>query len=121
MAIPERRKTMKLTLPSGTTYGYGADGQRVCTGSAMGRRNRIPSDRTIDAKLHLQLLPFVDGCYDRWGAYWGFPANVWIAFTDYSVAFGDSLQTIEFFFRANSREEAKAKALLELPKARFYR
>lgn len=122
---------MKLKLPSGTLYAFTGEtdtnGQpvKVCTGSAMGRRDRIPSDRNTPVKLHLQLLPFVDGCYDRWGAYWGGPANVWIATNraDASGAYyanGEG-QLVEMFLRANNREVAKQLVRKELPKARFYR
>lgn len=87
----------------------------------MGRRNRIPGDNSQPLKLRLFRLPFVDGDYDRWGAYWGFPANVWIAQSVDVVAFGDSLQPVELFVRANSREQARAEVRKVLPQARFYR
>lgn len=101
---------MKLSLPSGATYGIGPDGQRICTGSQMGRRDVLPA--STHPKLRLQRLPFVDGCYDRWGAHWGSPANVWLAW--------DSEGT-QLFRRGNSRDEVKATIKSAYPMATFYR
>ena len=114
---------MKLKLPSGTTGFYNDRNEWQCTGSQTGRQNRIPSDQSPGnlPRLRLQRLPFVDGDYDRWGAYWGGPATVWIAWTNDGVAFGDSLQRIECFVRANNRTEAKVAVLKSLPAAKFYR
>jgi hypothetical protein len=102
---------MKLNLPSGTTFCTDASGKRVCTGSQMGRRNELPDDRNAVCKLRLSRLPFVDGDYDRWGAYWGCPANVWCAWTDGVLVFA----------RADGRELAKSEILSVLPGAKFYR
>lgn len=105
-------KTLKL--PSGATYGFDRDGKRVCTGSQMGRRNEIPADY-MGERLRLQRLPFVDWDYDRWGAYWGAPANVW-------CVWGESqTEQVRVFVRANSRAETKQKVKAVIPKARFYR
>lgn len=93
-----------LTLPNGCS-SYGAQ---------MGRRNAIPDDYAGE-KLRLQRLPFVDGCYDRWGAYWGSPANLW-------CAWGESeTEQLYVFVRASSRDAAKASVINLIPSATFYR
>lgn len=99
-----------LTLPSGTTGFYNDRNQWVCTGSAMGRRDTLPA--STHPKLRMQRLPFMDHCYDRGGAYWGGPANVWCAW--------DHAGT-QLFRRADSRAEAKARIKAEFPTATFYR
>lgn len=99
-----------LKLPSGTTGFYNDENKWIATGSQMGRRDVLPA--STHPKLRLQLLPFVDGDYDRFGAYWGSPANVWIAWDN------DGTQ---IFRRANSRTEAKQKIQSEWPHASFYR
>lgn len=90
-------------------------------GSPMGRRDikDIPDD--WDGKFFLQYVPFVDGCYDRGGAYWGSPANL---FRAYAIAYFEETQEeceTEIFVRANSREAAKALILEGYPNAKFYR
>lgn len=106
-------KTLKLE--SGTTGFYGADGKWIPTGSAMGRPNRLPDNRDCVCKLQLTRVPFVDGAYDRWGAYWGTPSNLW-------CAWGDADEVCaRVFVRANSRDEAKAFVRTHLKNARFYR
>lgn len=99
-----------LSLPSGTTGFFNERNEWICTGSAMGRRDTLPA--STHPKLKLRRLPFVDQCYDRWGAYWGGPANVWCAWDD---------EGTRLFRRADSRAEAKAKIISEWPHARFYR
>jgi hypothetical protein len=112
-ANSERRKRQKLVLPSGLTHCEGLDGKRICTGTQMGRPDRLPLV-TAGAclKLRLQRLPFVDGCYDRWGAYWGAPATVWCAWSG---------EDVRVFVRADSREIAKAKVKTLVPAAKFFR
>lgn len=46
-------------------------------GAPMGRLDRQPEE---GERLWLARVPFIDGCYDRGGAYWGAPANLWVAF-----------------------------------------
>lgn len=106
---------MKLKLPSGVTYGIDNNGNRVCTGTQMGRRNILPADPKAPIKLRLQRLPFVDQCYDRWGAYWGSPANVWCAWGE------DSEIQVFVFVRADSRTLAKQGVVSHIPGATFYR
>lgn len=112
---------MKLTLPNGATYGIDNTGTRICTGSQMGRQNRIPTENNLPVKMFLQRLDFVDGAYDKGGAYWGSPANIYQARSVDVFAFGDSLHTIEVFVRADTREEAKRKVSELVPLAKFYR
>jgi hypothetical protein len=107
-----------FSLPTGTTGFTDNSGKWVCTGSAMGRRNVLPENcATATGKMRLVRLPFVDGCYDRWGAYWGSPANIWCATGD--------LENQEFttyvFVRADSRTDAKIAVHDFLPKVTFYR
>lgn len=88
-------------------------------GAPMGRvehRDFVPDDMPI--KMHLQYVPFIDGCYDRGGAYWGMPANLWRA---YYRDEGDEDIHIDFFIRASSRDAAKKLVLEEYPSARFFR
>ena len=107
-------------LSDGMDYGTGANGERICCGAQMGRPNRIPSDNKQPIKMTLRHLPFIDGDYDTGGAYWGSPANLYRAVSVDVVAFGDSLQLVECFVRANSRKEAKANVRALLPNAKFY-
>jgi hypothetical protein len=102
---------MKLSLPSGTTFFTNDSGRRVCTGSQFGRRDELPDDSTAPVKLRLTRLPFVDSDYDRWGAYWGSPANLWCAWTD----------GVRLFVRADDRDTAKMLVAKKLPNAKFYR
>lgn len=85
-------------------------------GAPMGRRSDLPSDEPV--KLHLRYVPFVDGCYDQGGAYWGMPANLYVAWGNLD---GDIGEPVEFYVRASSREDAKAKVLEHCSVARFYR
>ena len=101
---------MKLQLPSGTTGFVNDAGKWICTGSQMGRRDELPSDRQAVCKLRLTRLPFVDSDYDRWGAYWGSPANVWLGWAD----------GVRLFVRADDRDEAKKFIQVKLPTAKFY-
>lgn len=119
----------KLILPSGATGFTNDAGQWICTGSQMGRPNILPASADRVIKLRLTRLPFVDGCYDRWGAYWGAPATVWCAWNEtagdwFSNWDNNVMKTPhrpEIFVRADSRDEAKQKVRQLLPLARFYR
>ncbi len=112
---------MKLKLPNGTTGFYNEHNERIVTGSQMGRRNTLPndlpdSDRQDTYKLHLVRVPFVDGDYDQGGAYWGSPANLYLASESLPSPSG-----ITVYVRASSRHEAKQKVLSLVPTAKFYR
>lgn len=92
----------------------------------MGRPNILPEKPDQAIKLRLQRVPFVDGDYDRWGAYWGCPANVW-AYTNRVDASGgyDTKgapgQLVELFVRGNTRDQAKSAVRALLSLAKFYR
>lgn len=104
-------------LANGSTGFTNEHGQRVCTGSQMGRRDTMhPGNET--EPLRLQRVPFVDGCYDRGGAYWGAPANLWCAWGD---EIGDDGDAVHVFVRANSRAQAKASIVAKFPDAKFIR
>lgn len=93
-------------LSNGSTYCFGADGERICTGSQMGRRDAIPPDRKTVSKLHLVRVPMSPcGAYDKGGAYWGIgSAPLW-------CAYGESeTEQAHCFTRASNRTNAKAKA-----------
>ena len=110
-----------FTLSNGATYCTQADGSRVCTGSQMGRPDVLPEDRNTPCKLRLVRLPFVGGCYDRWGAYWGIPANIycaWVYKPSCVSIMANYLACV--FVRADSRDQAKAKVRSSLPNARFF-
>ena len=78
------------------------------SGAPMGRRSdEIP----VGTKVHLQRVPFVDGCYDPGGAYWGAPADLWCAWTNVKTV------TLAVYVRAETRDAAKQK----LPGLRFFR
>ena len=78
------------------------DRNKACSkyGSQMGRRNRIGEP----TKLHLQRVDFIDGDYDRGGAYWGSGGGPL-----YSAFSKD--ETTLVFVRATNRGDAKAKVI----------
>lgn len=88
-------------------------------GAPMGRRNIYELDQSTEHKFYLQYVPFVDACYDRGGAYWGSPANLWRAYCEEEDEHG--VLVAELFIRASSREQAKAAIREEYPYATFYR
>lgn len=110
-------------LPNGATGFTNDAGQWICTGSQMGRRDRLPSVVNGPIKMRLVQLRFVSGDYDKGGAYWGYTPGTAIYRGVSSVVqhFGDSLHYAELFVRANSRADAKAQVLAKLPGATFYR
>lgn len=77
-------------------------------GAPMGRPT-IADDPS--ARVRLFKMIFVDGDYDRGGAYWGGDSTIY-------VALGDGFQA---FRRAETREEAKQSLLDAYPDLRFYR
>lgn len=60
----------------------------------------------VDKRLHLQHVSFVDGGYDRGGAYWGYPSDLYCAFTR-------DEQTM-IFVRGRNREQLQELVLEEL-------
>lgn len=104
-----------FSLPNGATGFCNEQNEWVCTGSQMGRKDILPDNRQEFVRLRLNRLPFVDGAYDRWGAYWGAPATVW-------CATGECSEIICYVFvRADTREQAKTKVQAKLPNVRFFR
>jgi hypothetical protein len=87
-------------------------------GADMGRPNTLPIDPKAAIKLHLQLLPIVDGDYDKAGAYWGcyaVPERMYLAFSD-----NDGMD-VKVFVRGLTRAAAKANVRAEaLPNATFF-
>ena len=80
-------------------------------GADMGRSNAIP-DNAIPERLYLQRVTFVDGCYDRGGAYWGGPADLWCAF---SRKDSQNKTIIRIFVRADNRKHAAEEVSKLLP------
>lgn len=117
---------MKLKLSNGSTGFHREDGSWQCTGSQMGRPNTLPADLPDgdwqpETKLRLVRVPFVDGDYDQGGAYWGSPANLYLATEG---DFRDGILTpcgVQIFVRGNSRNEAKQAVRKLMPDAKFYR
>lgn len=84
-------------------------------GAPMGRRAYWPQEEDRDAtkalKVYLHRLEFLDGCYDKGGAYWGGPATVYRAI--------DAEGEFCVYLRADSREEAIESLLSEFPTLTF--
>ena len=89
----------------------GIDNVSSTYGAPMGRRNFVDPDE--DQKIYLRRLEFIDACYDKGGAYWGMPANLYHACT--------SNKSTEIFVRASSRADAKRQIRELVPTARFFR
>jgi hypothetical protein len=81
-------------------------------GAPMGRYS-THGDKDAPVKFHLCYVPFVDGCYDRGGAYWGGPADLWHVYCTEG--------NVEFFLRARNRTDAKGQVREDYPNARFFR
>jgi hypothetical protein len=75
-------------------------------GAPMGRHTEV-----INGKAHLQKVPFYDGCYDKGGAYWGGPADLWCAWNETGTR----------YVRAPNRDAAKQAIIKANPEVRFYR
>lgn len=104
-----------LKLPSGVTGFFNDSNEWVATGSQMGRRNELPEDTNEPVKLRMERLQFVDGDYDKWGAYWG--AN---GCNHVYCAWGDGEKTqVRVFVRSITRDEAKILIREILPNATF--
>ncbi len=108
------------TLPyqrNGATYCTGPNGQPLCTGSMMGRRDTRPRDLNAPGKLRLlKVRMTADQCYDVGGAYWGQGTE------PLYVAFGDVGEDYtELWLRATDREHAKDRIRVLLPSVTFNR
>lgn len=99
----------RLTLPNASSR----------FGAAMGRANQLPADHSSPIKLRMERLKFVDGDYDRWGAYWGHTHGtaIYCAWGQWGIPFQD----IRVFVRASNRLAAKSAVTHLLPRATFYR
>ena len=117
--MPTDIKTLPWTR-NGLRYFTNDVGEEVCTGAQMGRRDNIPNDYATVRKLHLRLVPLVDGgCYDKSGAYWG--SNRRTASSLY-CAWGESdTEQVEVYFRARDRYDARMQARAAFPSTTFYR
>ena len=84
----------------------------------MGRREEFHPGNLADVsiRLHLQRVPLHDGCYDKGGAYWGGPANLWCAWGEDADE-----NRVEIYTRADSRQKAKLNILARYDLAKFYR
>ena len=80
-------------------------------GAPMGRRSIKDN---LKAKVRLFRVILVDGDYDIGGAYWG-------GGTGTRSLYGAIGEGFETFLRANNRQEAKEKLLVDYPELKFYR
>jgi hypothetical protein len=80
-------------------------------GAPMGR----PST-PVTGKVHLQRVRLVAGDYDKGGAYWGGPADLWCAWSDEGAFYFRVSAPHGSYFRPD-RQAAKKK----LPNCTFYR
>lgn len=118
-------------LRDGATYFVNEHGEKVCTGSQMGRRDTLPEDREArktPCKLRLVRLPWVGGDYDTGGAYWGATRapgkgrKLGKPLSHIFRALGDvGEERAEIFVRAANRRKARTAVRAKLPAARFYR
>ena len=86
-----------------------------------GRFEMVPYYDDLPFKLHLQKVDLIDGVYDRGGAYWGSPSDLYVAYCHAWISGIDREFELRYFVRAGSREDAKKLVLLEYPNAKFYR
>jgi len=117
--------TMSLQprLSDGLRYAY-IDGEKICVGARMGRRDWTPDIDGLDGGDHvwnevrfrlykMQMSPC--GAYDKGGAYWGAGnANIGWMYRAYTDVY-------EIYVRARSRRTAKEKIQKQYPKIRFFK
>jgi hypothetical protein len=115
-----RKVPLKPWERNGTRYATGPNGERICTGSQMGRRDCLPEDTTTPQKLRLERLRFVDGDYDSGGAYWGSGPQGSALYCAYNGECEVFVRTYGRGSFATSRAAAKAKVRESLPAAKFY-
>ncbi len=102
-------------------YGAPMGRQSGVWTSIAGRDEKVGYYNDLPFKLHLQKVDFVDGVYDRGGAYWGSPSDLYVA---YCLAWIEDVKRelqVRYYVRAGSREEAKQHVLAYFPNAKFYR
>ena len=111
---------MKLYLPNGSTGFWNERNEWQSTGSQMGRRNIIP-DHPFDQKLSIQRVKLYDSAYDKGGAYWGGPENLYCAFAYLPSQISIMAQFSAIAFcRASCRAKAKQIVRKLIPSAKFY-
>ncbi len=94
-------------------------------GAPHGRPAFRPADPTMPLKFYLQRIRLNNGGYDSGGAYWGFPDDLYWACSVEEVLttawFGSpELSTVESYFRASNREDAKNLLRAKYPNAKFF-
>lgn len=83
-------------------------------GAPMGRLSRTPDNIVPgDRPLYLRRVPLDIEGYDSGGTYWGLGEPLYWC--------GNDSGEINYFFRARSRNAAKALVWDEYPNARFFR
>lgn len=91
-------------------------------GAPMGRASdhlyALIVDKT-DSPFTLRRMPINSGGYDRGGAYWGLGAPLW--WWSVTITEGDTVDECSGFFRARTRDAAKAHIRELHPNARFFR
>jgi hypothetical protein len=109
---------------------YPVDGSRgapmgrasgVWTKNEYGRLELVLHYNDLPFKLYLRQVPLYDGGYDKGGAYWGSPSNLWAAWALVYLPQVERELEVAFFVRASSRDEAERLVRLEFPNAKFYR
>lgn len=88
--------------------GWCGDSSR---GAGMGRSSDLPHDTA--SKCHLQRVRLDEGGYDKGGAYWGAPSNLWLVRSVETETDAEKLA----YVRAPNRDAAKSK----FPNARWFR
>jgi len=83
-------------------------------GASLGRSPRHSQETQQKRKFHLVVVRLDSGGYDSGGAYWGVCSNR--LYHAYSID-GE----IDFFFRSESREQAKRDVRMNYPSASFFR
>lgn len=79
-------------------------------GAQMGRGHADAG--TLTGKVHLQRVRLDSGGYDKGGAYWGMPCDLWCAWDDNGE---------QDYTRAPTREAAKERIRAGHPRASFFR
>lgn len=86
-------------------------------GAPMGRGNDYCADNELVFKTQVEFIPFVDGCYDCGGAYWGAGTDLWAFEGIHTDEHGDT--TMGGFVRASNREWAMMYVKGTYPNAVF--
>jgi hypothetical protein len=104
-------------LAHGVNGFVNAQGDFVCTGSRMGRKDCIPADFRTVRQIIVERVPSVVHDYDKGGAYWG-DVKGRNGCAPLFCAWGDSdTEQAETFFRARGLRDAKKQAQAAFPNA----